>query len=897
MPIKLFALALAAAQPGLLPDGEAASAQLPVAAVDTDQLLLFAVQLDNATLTESLTAYGDPADPLVPLGELARLLDLPLDVQPGAGLVTGRLGENQRAITVDLAAHKALVGGKVILLIPPDSKVTASDIYLRASLVAKLLPLRIASSPDEMVLSLTATEKLPIQARGDRTARLSGLTGEPTAQDDALHIATPYRWVSRPAFDFGMELGADSGLNHPVTRFEGRVAGDLAETGFTGWVATNDAGRLSSARVTATRRDAEGNMLGPLNATYAAAGDVYSPALPLGPRSAGGAGVVVSSARVEDTSVFQRINLRGELPIGYDVELYVNDILRNGQQGAKTQGRYDFTDVPLVRGRNVIRIVLYGPRGERSEQTRVINVGGGQLAAGQTVVDAGIVAQDKPLIPLSNDDLVSFNRSRGALRAVVNVAHGLTPRLTVSTGLGIYSDYYGERREVLTAGLRTSLLGMALQGDFAHDLKGGSAASLSAASRIGGISFLGRHVEYAGVFNDEANSAWSAGRPMRRYSELTFDLAVPLPGVARLPFSGRIERAEFADGGTSFSARGRTTASLAGTLVALGADYSRRTGPGYKTEQFNGSIAASRFIDYKWQLRTTAEYRLKPNFRLETLGATADRAINDRYSLRLGASRSFTSRDITLQTGMTARLPFAEATLGGDWSTSQQRWRVGLQLNFGLAFDPLRGGYRVTPPGPANGGSATFQAFIDNNANGVPDQGEAPVPGVELQGTGRKAVTDANGRAFVTGLGESAEAMLHADTSNTDTVFVTSPPQNIMFAPRAGKVATVLYPMVPSSELVIKLNFRQQNSTMTGLSAVHVRLIPSSGSAIAGTTEFDGTAVFDGVKPGSYRIELDSDQAARLGMRLVAPMAVTIGTDGRTQTVSGEVLFIRSSHQ
>ncbi|PLK27091.1 hypothetical protein [Novosphingobium sp. TH158] len=891
---KLFALALAAVLAGMPPAGGTAAAQSPSLAVDTDQLLLYALNLDQATLSESLAAYGNAEDPLIPLGELSRLLEINFTVQPQARIASGRLGENQRAITVDLAAGRALIGGQVIALVPPDSKVTATDIYLRASLVAKLFPVAIKVSSDEMAIDLTAREKLPIQSRRERVARLSGLMDAPQAGVDALRVSNPYQWVSRPSVDVGLELGADSGTGRAITRMEARVSGDLAKTGFSGWFATDMQGKPSSARVTATRRSASGDLLGPLEATMASAGDVYSPALVLGPRSAGGAGLVITSAGTEESSVFQRINIRGELPIGYDAELYVNDILRSGFAGARNQGRYEFTGVPLVRGRNVVRLVLYGPRGERLEQTRIVNVGGGQLPSGKTQFDAGVVLQDRPVISLSEDNQLASNKARGSVRGVVSVAHGLTAGLTVGGGFASYEDFGGNRHNVINAGVRTSLAGMAVQADFAKQVKGGSALSLGAAGRLAGIGFLARHVEYSGKFNDEANSAWDLSRPMRRYDEVTLDFALPLPGKARLPVSARVERAQFTDGGTSLMARARTTASVAGTLVAMGMDYNRRTGPFGKIENLTGSVSASRFIDYKWQLRASADYRLKPGVRLENVAITADRAINDRYSLRLGASRNFSARDNALQAGFTAHLPFADATLGGDYSTGQKRWRVGLQLNFGLAYDPFRGRYRATPPGPGNGGSAALLAFLDANANGRMDRGEDPVPGVELQGSGRKVITDAAGRAFVTGLGDGGVANLRTDIANTDTVFVAPPPQNVAFEPRAGNVVKVLYPLVPTSELVIRMNMRQQDGTMTGLSAVLVRLVPQKGEVLSAITEFDGSLVFDTVKPGSYTVELDPDQARRLGMRLASPLRVTIGDDGKARSLTGEILFSRT---
>jgi hypothetical protein len=84
------------------------------------------------------------------------------------------------------------------------------------------------------------------------------------------------------------------------------------------------------------------------------------PPLSLGPRGAAGRGISFTTRLSSRRACSTRSDLRGELPIGYDVELYINDVLRSGQR-APVQGRYEFLDVPLVRGINIIRIVSYGP--------------------------------------------------------------------------------------------------------------------------------------------------------------------------------------------------------------------------------------------------------------------------------------------------------------------------------------------------------------------------------------------------------------------------------------------------------------------------------------------------------------------------------------------------------
>ena len=82
------------------------------AAVERREVLLLAVTLDGGTLSEAIQGYGDPDDPLLPVGELAQLLGLAIEVRPAEGRVTGSLGLSQRPLTIDLASGEAVFSGK-----------------------------------------------------------------------------------------------------------------------------------------------------------------------------------------------------------------------------------------------------------------------------------------------------------------------------------------------------------------------------------------------------------------------------------------------------------------------------------------------------------------------------------------------------------------------------------------------------------------------------------------------------------------------------------------------------------------------------------------------------------------------------------------------------------------
>lgn len=862
-----------------------------VPTVEGREFALFVVELDHVTLSESMIAYGAAQDPLVPVGELARLLDLDIEVHASEHAINGRIGESLRALTVDLDHSVARIGAVEIRLDSDSAAASLTDIYIKASVLALLLPIKISVDADDYRLLLTATELLPVQARSNRLRQSYNLGDAPTPLEALMTVATPYRWLWHPAFDISTETGGDNARNGLISRFEGRMAADVLKTDFTAFLSTNDKGQPASARLKFERRAFDADLFGPLHATYAAAGDVNTPSLVLGPRSYGGAGAVLSTAHIDDASVFQHINLIGELPTGYDVQLYINDVLRSGQT-SPIQGRYEFIDVPLVRGLNVIRLVTFGPRGDRSEQTRVINVGGGQLATGKTVIDAGFVAQDAPVIEFPSGQLEGSGKAKGKLRFAANIAHGLSPKLTVTGGVGLFTDQAGNSHDTLTAGARGSLLGTSLQLDVAKDLKGGSAILVGAAGDMAGVSFIARHTEYAGAFVDENNNGFDLTHPIDRYSQLLINFSLPLLSYQRLPISGTFERSQFADGGVSFGARGRTTLFFANTLVAMGVDYSRRSGPNFSADTLTGNFSLSRLIGYNWQLRSSADYEVLPEAKLRTLSLTLDRALSERAGFRVGIASSFdATRSLSGLAGFFANFPFGEASLNGDYSTSPNRWRLGLQLRFGLAYDPIGGSYRMSRPGPANGASAALLAFTDNNGDGLMGAGDAPIAGIEVSGGGRTVTTDARGRALVTGLGDGQRAMVRTDSSAVDTLFSASPPQNISFAARAGDVVKLLYPFVPTSEVMLRLNYRRPDGSLVGLSAVRVRLIPDSGTPIAATTEFDGAAMFESVRPGHYRLALDAEQVRRLGFALAAPIDVVVDSKGRQIAVNGEIMF------
>ncbi|MDQ3223865.1 MAG: hypothetical protein M3Q75_10415, partial [Gemmatimonadota bacterium] len=98
--------------------------------------------------------------------------------------------------------------------------------------------------------------------------------------------------------------------------------------------------------------------------------------------------------------------------------------------------------------------------------------------------------------------------------------------------------------------------------------------------------------------------------------------------------------------------------------------------------------------------------------------------------------------------------------------------------------------------------------------------------------------------------------------------------------------------LVPVGEVYAKLVLRQPEG-LVGLSAVRVRLLRAGADPLVGTTEFDGTIVFSEAPIGRYRLELDPEQAKRLGMQLKEPVEILVTAEGG-KDIEAEVIFDES---
>jgi len=851
--------------------------------VSADDLMIFAVDVDGETLSDGFSAYVSRAGLFIPLGELSRLLDLAITVDPAGGRAAGWILSPSRTLAVDLARGEVRLGDKVTPLAPQAAVSINDDIYLRADIIEQILPLKLSASTNALTLTIRPREPLPFQQRSVRQQRRDSLHAPAGAPAPPLSIDTPYLAFTVPALSLDFNFGAGNHAPATTAQFGVRAAGDLLGAGAQVYAESSQSGRIDELRLLLERKDPNGHAAGPLGATLADLGDTYSPPLPIGARGVAGRGFAITSVPLEQATVFDHIDLHGELPLGWEVELYVNDVLR-GSTAQAADGRYAFLDVPLAYGLNVIRFVFYGPRGERREEVRRLNVGGAQNEKGRFTYGLGAVQEDRSVIPLGQGHSAPSpdGPGRGELRLSGEVSYGLTDTTTVTAAFARYTPALRDPRFLGMAGVVTSFSGLSAQGYAAADDRGGTALALGLAGRLLGASVVLRETEYAGGFLDELQPLETGATPLRRDTSLFLDAAARF-GADTLPVSLRLDRAEMASGKAILQATGQTSHPIGRYLLSSTLTYSGWSGGGAKSaDTVTGQLNLSGLAGGGWQVRGGLEYRLLPRVGLDGLTLTADRALGSRAALRLGLAQQFGSAPTTtFEVGPTWRFRHADVSLIGAYTTGVNDVRVGIQISLGFLFDPLRKTYRAAGPDAAQGGAVAVQAFVDRNGDNRLQSGDTPVAGLAFQGGGGPVRTDSRGEALITGLGAGAFAQLEADPSTVEDPYLSAPPTEMRIVPRPGRVAVVSYALHATGEVELHVEFQRSGEPPRGLSALLVELVAPDGDVAAlGRTEYDGSLLIEGIRPGAYAVRLDPAQAARLGLRLRDPVGVTVSPAG-----------------
>ncbi|MBS0253900.1 MAG: carboxypeptidase regulatory-like domain-containing protein [Proteobacteria bacterium] len=845
---------------------------------------------DDELILQLQTVHGEQADTIsgfavrgggvyLPLGAIARFLDLAIAISDEGHYASGWFLDPRNALVLNLRQGTLSLRGIERALGGADALAFDGELYLRAERFAEIFPLTLTTDLRLQTVTVKTLTAFPFeqrQAREEARDRLN-LTRGKGNQRRWPREPTPWLALDVPAADVETRAVSDSSLG---TRVENdlHLAGDLAFLTARLFLASSSRDGLTGARLQLGRRDPDSALLGPLKASEFQIGDVATTALPLGLRGVSGRGGFLTNAPLERASVFEAIDFKGDLPDGWEVELYRNEALI-GSTRIAVNGQYQFLRVPVDFGLNQFRLVFFGPQGQRREEVRRISVGDGRLAAGEFSYTLGAAQKDVSLFGVRPPNFIPSG-GYGDWRAMAQLQYGLSAGLTAQLSGGMVADGGNGPRWLASTGLRTGLAGLAVKLDLGLESGGGAApgraVELGVGGRLAGLSYVLSHAEYGGTFTDEVNDA--SGLPLRRATVANLNGALRLPragGTLSIPLAARFQRLEFASGQRETDATLTGSVALGRALVTNALEYSNSVTPGLPGRTtVIGSFDLATLAGRRDQYRATVGYRLAPHPALANVALEWDHAWDERTMLKAALGRAIDTGQTSF--GLSAARRFERFTLAfdGTMGVPKHDFAVALRLGFSFGRNPLSHRLFAAPPGLAAGGAAVVRAYRDDNGNGRFDAGEAVLPKVEFNSGSQTAITDEHGLALLTGLGDGTRASFQVANESLPDIALAPVRGGVEVVARAGRIHASDFPVIALSDIEGTALFGGGR----GVSGLALLLLDARGQRVArARSEADGFFLFEQVRPGDYTIALDPGQARALKIRLERVPTLTIG--------------------
>lgn len=840
--------------------------------------LIFELRLNNLVLSEAFPGLLRGASLLLPLGDLARALEFPISEDPRAGRAGGWFLRENRLFSLDVGRGEVILEGRQIEIDRRLIIVDPTGIFVDIRELAHWFPVDFSFDTASLTVFIMSREPLPVEERLARGLYRQRAFAGRRERKDYARVDIPTAIAGPPVVDVSAELTQrHDPLDGDSTalRYSGLMTGELLYANSEIYAAGNNEDRLSDMRIRLERKDPDGHALGNLGVREASIGDVLTPEVPLVARLQLGRGAVLSNMDLDTPEEFDRITLEGNLPLGWEVELYRNEVLLEFQT-ASDDGRYRFEDVSLLFGVNVLRLIFYGPQGQRREEVRQVRVDTDQLNAGDFRYRIAANQHDARLY--SGSYTGNHPALDGRPRGFVSTMLGITDWLTLGTNL---SSIPREERRSEFAGATL----VATHGSFLWRLDGvnavgaGTATRLSGQTSLLGVSIFGEHGAYRDFVSEQATG--TTGNLLKTRSRLRLDGVVPVIDTFQLPFSltGERERRESDQSTTRIG--GRLSAAIGRTSVTNRVDWSLSRGQGGATRTATGSLLVGGPVG-SIRLRGQMDYNVAPDYRISATSVSAEKAIWEDSQARLGVRHNmWPDRTTSYSAGLSTRLRQAYVGVRFDFDDSGEATGL-LTVSTSFGYDPVKRTPWMSGERLAENGQLVGRVFIDEDNSGTFDEGEPLVPDARLRAAGyeKSAPTGEDGRVLMTGLSSYRAIDIEVDQASLADPFWVPQPEGISIVPRPGTTASHDFAVVSTGE-VDGTVFRVIEDTARPVSGAIVQLVNGNGQVVrTERSAYDGFYLFQFVPPGRYQVRVDPMQLHDLDLLSAEDPEVEISGDG-----------------
>lgn len=854
-----------------------------------DDLLIFSLNLRRIILFDALLTYEDleTGKYYIPLQDFFDSLEFPIEVDLDSGTASGWFLEENRKFALDLSTAKAQVGSREYTLTSDEIERHEDGIYASLELLQKWFPITLEVSFTELAVIIKSLEPLPIEQRLVRDERRQGAIGLGRLRDKEYPLQdTKAPLLSFPFINTNTQLifdGTDS-VDSPVSA----TATTLASGIFLGQdalvsVNTNTQGDQNfDVRASLGLKDPDRNLLG-LGISEYEIGDVSTVPIPLLTGGGIGRGIAISGYDIGSSRGSQSgiVQIRGELPVGFQVDLVRNGQLLEFLEEPDENGEYVF-DVDVFPGLNVFELVFYGPEGQKETREERFFIPTNPVKKGSFGFRTGLIQDDTNLF--TNRE--TPDEDAGEFRFTAEAEYGLTD---TSSLFASYADLSveGARRRFGLLRYSQSFKGIRSDLSYAVSGDGGQAASIRLQSVFRGIRWQIQHDEFRDFQSEETESSGLAGELAQATNIRASGL---LPLFKNTPFTFNFDRLANEQGNERISWQASVTKNIRKLRVTAELDQEIEDNQERETD-LNFQLS-SRYEDIN--LRGNLTYELEPELVLNNVSLNADWRIRDNASFRFAVSRSGSEDPVhTLTVG--ASREFKPVRVGFNTSyNDDNEFRAFLTASMSIGYDPFK--KKPFNRSKRIAGNAQFvpRVFYDRNNNETFDEDDEWLEGIGFSGVGvdREAKTNEQGYVLLHGVPAYTRATLELNTSTLPDPYQRSARQPEDYILRPSQIVTPEYPVVLVGEIDGEI-FRALAGQKQNAQSINVQILSRKTGEIiqSGTTEFDGFLFLEDIPVGQYDVRIDPEQLTKLGFCEPPSQGLELTLDEPFSTIDEIVLW------
>ncbi len=858
-----------------------------------DDLLIFSLKLAHMTLLDVLLTFEDldSGRYYIPFVDFVQALEFPADYDERGGLISGWFLDEARTFSIDLRAGTARVDGRDYTLSPDHIERHEDGVYVSLDMIQKWFPLTLEVDFSQLAVVVKSLEPLPIEVRIARDAKRGeiedGAGGRYRNKEYPLRD-TPPPLFGAPTANVSAQSTYDNNesLDNPFAVTMTMLASGIV-AGQDAVISINDNSQDDSGpdiRASIGLKDPDNNLFGIGGSEYRL-GDVATNAIPLISTGTAGRGAYFSTMPYNSgASQSGTTQLRGELPVGYQV-----DVMRNGQllgflEEPDANGEYVF-DLDVFPGLNVFELVFYGPQGQKDVKEERIYVAANPVEKGSIGFRGSLIQDNTNLFTnrkISNDD------DQGAYRFTAEAEYGLTDISSFYLALADIS-FEGERERYGIARYSRSIKGARTDFSYARSSSGGQSASLRVQSVVRGIRWQLEHILYKD-FESEDTEREGLGGQLANSTNLRVSGLLPI--IKHTPFSLNVDRLENEEGVERISWRGRVTKNVKKLRVTSEVEQVIED---EQERQTDLSVQVSSRFD-KINIRGNMSYEIEPDFALNDVSLSADWRVDKRTNARMEVRRSG-SEDPVHSLTLGASRAFDPIQVGLNVSYDDEGdMRAILGTSFGLGYNPHEKKPFMTHKRIAQKAIFAPRVYYDKNNNNIFDEGDEWMEGVHFAGAGvdREVGTNAKGVLVLPSVEAYERTTFELNTSSLPDPFMRSARTPEDYVLRPSQIVRSDYPVILVGEVDGNIYVAKYGDRRNAQSITIELVSKETGEVVqSGKSEFDGFFWVQDVPVGVYQARLSPKQVQDLGFCQPKAQDVSLTEDETFKTLGDYLLWPR----